>query len=119
MAPADFLIDAGLQRWAREQAPLVDIKAETAIFRAHEFAKARLDWPQTWQNWIRKEQKRLAELARRQSRPAGKSFRAQDSETNSASLHKLTGGLLGRRPPPPPEGDILEMQPHHDAIDRE
>jgi hypothetical protein len=41
-----------------------------------------------------------------------KSFREQDSEKNAASLHKLTGGLLGRRPNTAPQGEILEMDPH-------
>jgi len=53
-APSSFLIDAGLQQWARENVPGVDIRAETEKFRDYTFSKAMTDWPGTWRNWMRK-----------------------------------------------------------------
>ncbi len=53
-APEDFQPDADMRRWAAENAPGVDVDAETAKFRDHTFATARTDWPATWRNWFRK-----------------------------------------------------------------
>ena len=36
-----------------EECPDVDIKAQTKIFRDHEFKDAKTDWPATWRNWMR------------------------------------------------------------------
>jgi hypothetical protein len=60
--PPKFLVDAELQRWAREKVPLVDIRAETEAFRDCEFPKAHADWPATWRSWMRREQKKLASV---------------------------------------------------------
>lgn len=111
----EWPIPRELREWAREGCPLVDIVTETATFRDHEFASARSDWPATWRNWMRKEQKRLAELARRETRAAGKSFRKQDGDQIASSLSKLTGGRLGRRPSP--QGEVLDMETHRDRLD--
>ena len=62
--PREFLVEAELQQWAREKAPLVDIRAETEAFRDCEFPKAHADWPATWRGWMRREQKRLALIQR-------------------------------------------------------
>lgn len=52
-APDAFLIDADLQRWARENVPGLDIRLETEKFRDHTFARAITDWPGAWRNWMR------------------------------------------------------------------
>lgn len=58
-APVDFLIDTGLQQWAREQVPGLDIRAETEKFRDHTFTTARSDWVGTWRNWMRRAHQNL------------------------------------------------------------
>lgn len=52
--PADFVVTDEMRAWARAEAPWVDVDAETAKLRDHEFGKARSDWPATWRNWIRR-----------------------------------------------------------------
>lgn len=53
-APASFLVDAELQQWARQNAPGVDIRAETAKLRDHTFKTPITDWPGAWRNWMRR-----------------------------------------------------------------
>ena len=52
--PPDFKVTEDLRAWALENFPNVDLNAETAAFRDHEFKQAHSDWPATWRNWIRK-----------------------------------------------------------------
>ena len=52
--PPDFVVDSGLEQWACENAPGVDLVRETAKFRDHTFSSAKTDWPGTWRNWMRK-----------------------------------------------------------------
>jgi hypothetical protein len=50
--PRAFEVSADLEAWAREKHPGVDLRAETAKFRDHEFDKPKADWPAAWRNWI-------------------------------------------------------------------
>lgn len=52
--PAGFELDDEMRAWATQNAPGVDVAAETAKFLDHTFATARTDWPATWRNWMRK-----------------------------------------------------------------
>jgi hypothetical protein len=52
--PSAFLVESELQRWAREEVPSVDIRAETAKFRDHTFKNAISDWDGAWRNWMRR-----------------------------------------------------------------
>lgn len=40
--------------WAAGKFPTINLNTETEAFRDHEFARARMDWPAAWRNWIRK-----------------------------------------------------------------
>lgn len=50
-APADFAVSDEHRRLAAERD--VDLDAELAKFRDHEFANPRSDWPATFRNWLR------------------------------------------------------------------
>jgi hypothetical protein len=52
--PADFVVTADMRKWAAQSCPNLDIEAESAAFRDHEFAAARSDWPAAWRNWMRR-----------------------------------------------------------------
>lgn len=52
--PNSFEITEELIAWAGEEAPLVDLKRETAKFRDHTFKSAHSDWGGAWRNWIRR-----------------------------------------------------------------
>ena len=67
--PVTFVVDEAMRAWAAVECPLVDIDAETATMRDHEFADARSDWPATWRNWLRREQKHAQRTAARSGPP--------------------------------------------------
>lgn len=50
--PADWMPDDSHQRIADEEG--ADLAAELAIFRDHEFPKAKSDWDATFRNWLRR-----------------------------------------------------------------
>lgn len=52
--PADFAVTPEMRAWASAECPRVDVDRETALFRDHEFARARTDWPAAWRNWMRR-----------------------------------------------------------------
>lgn len=52
--PADFEVTEGMRTWATEACPNVDIDAETALFRDHEFKDPHGDWPAAWRKWMRR-----------------------------------------------------------------
>jgi hypothetical protein len=52
--PETFLVTPDLQRWAREECPGVDIRAETSKLRDYTFKNTITDWSGTWRNWMRK-----------------------------------------------------------------
>lgn len=59
--PDDFTVTPDMIEWARQHAPHVDGRRETAAFIDHWKAKTgreatKLDWPATWRNWMRKEE---------------------------------------------------------------
>lgn len=82
--PESFLVTADLQRWAREEFPGVEIRAETAKLRDHTFKVAIADWDGAWRNWIRK----AAEFAptRRHGAPP-----LMDTNTRNAEAARLLG----------------------------
>lgn len=59
--PEDFAVTPEMVAWARENAPDVDGRIETAQFCDYWWAKSgqtatKLDWVRTWQTWMRKHQ---------------------------------------------------------------
>lgn len=75
--PADFLVNEAMQRWAKENAPLVNIDQATAAFRDHTFKTAITDWAGAWRNWLRRDQQYAAE---RQKPPRKKAAAERFSE---------------------------------------
>lgn len=60
--PEDFTVTQAMVVWARRECPDVDGRFETAQFIDYWTAKAgkeavKLDWPRTWQTWMRKSQR--------------------------------------------------------------
>lgn len=90
--PEEWLVSVDLQRWAREKAAGVDIRAETEAFRDCEFTKAHEDWDATWRTWMRKAAKDLL-------RPAGNRGPSTSSLLQSAAERLAeTQRLLGIAP---------------------
>ena len=57
--PSDFAVTAEMTTWATQNAPLVDVVAETERFRDYWTAVSgqrgtKLDWVATWRNWMRR-----------------------------------------------------------------
>jgi hypothetical protein len=60
--PDDFAVTQAMVVWARRECPDVDGRYATAQFIDYWAAKAgkdavKLDWPRTWQTWMRREQR--------------------------------------------------------------
>lgn len=51
--PDDFEVTAELRQWASRETPGVDVEFETAAMRDYAYAKAHVDWPAAWRNWMR------------------------------------------------------------------
>lgn len=51
--PSSFEISTTMKAWALKECPGVNVEAETAKFRDHEYPKAKSDWTAAWRNWIR------------------------------------------------------------------
>lgn len=102
--PPDFLVTVDLQRWARESAPLVDIRAETAIFRATERKVAVTDWPKAWQKWMLIEQKSLA------ARSVNGETAWQRSQRERVA--EMSGGLVSAAAPGGKPSPLLEVVQH-------
>lgn len=60
--PRPFKVTTDMQKWARENVPLVDWKLETQKLTDWALSKAakKVDWVATWRNWLRTTQERLA-----------------------------------------------------------
>lgn len=54
VVPDAFEVTPEMRAWARASFPGVDLQAQTAAFRDHEFKDAKTDWPKAWRNWIRR-----------------------------------------------------------------
>lgn len=52
--PDSFAVTEDMRSWAQRECPGVNVDAETAKFRDHEFAKPRTDWLKAWRNWLRR-----------------------------------------------------------------
>ena len=52
--PTDFEISDDMRAWAAEHFPAVNVEAETAAMRDHEYRSGKSDWPAAWRSWIRK-----------------------------------------------------------------
>lgn len=77
--PDAFVVTDEMRAWASTATPGVDLDAETAKFRDHEFAKGRSDWLATWRNWIREAMERKAS---RVSRPSARTSNVVDISKN-------------------------------------
>lgn len=53
--PVDFTVSDDMRAWAADNAPTVDVDAQTQRFVDHWTSKGerRIDWVATWRNWIR------------------------------------------------------------------
>lgn len=65
--PADWKPDQQLLEWAEAMCPLVDFAAELQAIRDCEFRVAHSDWSATVRNWMRREQKQLAQRQKQQA----------------------------------------------------
>lgn len=54
VVPDDFTVTHEMAAWARATYPAVDLMAQTAAFRDHEFKDSKTDWVKAWRNWIRR-----------------------------------------------------------------
>lgn len=52
--PTEFVVTPEMRAWAEGEHPGLDVDAQTAEFRDHEYKTARSDWPASWRNWIRR-----------------------------------------------------------------
>lgn len=53
-APDDFEVSEAMRAWATLNCPTVDVEAETAKWRDHEYRDPHSDWGKAWRNWMRK-----------------------------------------------------------------
>lgn len=105
--PPDFVVTADLQQWARSDVPLVDTGRETEIFRDHTWRTGISDWQAAWKNWMRKEQKRLAEKKAPQA--VESTYRREKRER----AEELTAGLASAKPPGyKPAPIVIEGETH-------
>lgn len=114
--PETFLVTGEWQRWARENAPLVDIRAETAIFRGTERKTGITDWPKAWRVWMLREQKRLAEVAARDAKRAGAPGESTYRREKRERAEELSAGLVSAKPPgykpAAPLAEVIEGAPN-------
>lgn len=69
VVPDDFEVTPDMAAWARASHPGVDIQAQTAAFRDHEFKDSKTDFVKAWRNWIRRADALPMVRAGPQSRP--------------------------------------------------
>jgi hypothetical protein len=62
--PAEWSPSPPLIQMAISECPLVDFQAELLAIRDHEFKNAHVDWDAVVRNWLRREQKQLAQRTR-------------------------------------------------------
>lgn len=89
--PESFSVTPGLEQWAAENAPGVDLKRETDKFRDYTFKTAHTDWDGAWRNWIRK----AADSLPRARASPGESFRERDARLERERYAELTGKRPG------------------------
>jgi hypothetical protein len=103
--PVDFAVTAEMRAWALANAPNVDVDAETAAMRDHEFVAPKSDWPATWRNWLRTAAKRNpAPRPRVGAQSADPPWRREQRERMQAIL----GPAAARQPT-----TILDNEPQH------
>lgn len=61
--PDDFTLSPEIQSWSTTENPELDVPAEFAKFRDHEFREPHSDWLRCWRRWVR-EGKRRGDFAR-------------------------------------------------------
>lgn len=57
--PTDFEITEGMQAWAEDKTPGVDLQRETEKFKDYTFKSSMTDWEGAWRNWIRRAHERI------------------------------------------------------------
>lgn len=70
--PDPFIVTPAMVEWAQANAPAVDGKRATEMFRNHWTAASgrtatKLDWPATWRNWMLRDQQAAEKTPRKQS----------------------------------------------------
>lgn len=87
--PKNFIVEPEAMEAMAEECPDVDIKAQTKIFRDHEFKDAKTDWPATWRNWMRTKQSRINEAKKpNQTQQPVESFRERDERLKREQVAK-------------------------------
>lgn len=119
--PPDWSPSEDLMAWARAERLDIDVEAELATMRDHQFATARSDWSATFRNWIRRASPagaRAAPGAPRET-PLARERREQ--------YEAMTGGLASAKRPtttakppaaPPPGKEFDDEHPHLPAPTR-
>lgn len=85
--PVDFVVPEDLLAEIAAECPLVDIAAQTKIFRDYTFKTAKTDWSATWRNWMRLKQERLVEAVGNHP----ESFKQQDARIARERWEEMTG----------------------------
>ena len=87
--PIDFLITDAMRIWAEAKVPGVDIDDETEMFCDHEFAHSHKNWPATWRNWMRREQKAINKIQSNRDFYAGKIQKPVTQEQSMKEINDL------------------------------
>lgn len=89
--PSSFVVTDEMLIAMQGECPLVEIAAQTVIFRDHTFKAAKTDWIATWRNWMRTKQERLQESAPAKTGTAPQSFKQADDLAARARWEEMTG----------------------------
>lgn len=106
--PADFVVPEEVIEAITAECPLVDIGAQTAIFRDHEFQKPKTDWVATWRNWMRTKQERLTESAQQAGGAPKESFAERDERIAAERYREATGQTTQSVKP---MGEVIDITP--------
>lgn len=98
--PPDFEPDADHRAIAAQRG--IDIAAEAALFRDHEFASPRSDWPATFRNWLRR--------AKPAPRPTPAPPPGGTLSPIRAAAQRIARGSPDHDPrPEPPPADVVDV----------
>lgn len=106
--PSSFVVPEEVIEAITAECPLVDIGAQTAIFRDHEFQKPKTDWVATWRNWMRTKQERLTESALQSGGAPKESFAERDERIASERFREATGQTTQAIKP---MGEVIDITP--------
>jgi hypothetical protein len=93
--PDDFVITEQMRDWAISEGLLIDIDAETRVFKDHTFTSAKSDWLATWRNWIRRAngfKQKSGILTQKES------FKEKDAKAARELYERVTGKVHPENP---------------------